>query len=98
MSDSRTDELSYTDEELRSYLPTGWNLGSNETDGWDAKTHVYRLTVIDEVDFDWSIQVPARDAASQGRMEALRHAIDRTQRGRLGWRTKGLLGWRLKSA
>lgn len=93
-----SDEISYTDDELRSYLPTGWNLKPTADDGWDAKDRVYRLTVIDDVDHDWPIEVRARDAEELGRMQALGKAMDRVQRNRLGWRTKGLLGWRLKRA
>ena len=93
-----SEEIFYTDDELRSHLPSGWNLKPGEKDGWDAKDRIYRLTVIDEVDHDWPIEVHARDAEQHGRMEALGTAMDRMQRDRLGWRTKGLLGWRLKRA
>lgn len=98
MNDERFDELSYIEDELRSYLPTGWNLAPQEDDGWDPKAGVYRLTVIDEVDHDWPVEVSAQDAEKEGRLAALGQAMDRTQRGRLGWRTKGLLGWRLRRA
>lgn len=93
-----SDEIYYSDDELRSYLPSGWNLKPETDDGWDAKDQVYRLTVIDDVDHDWPIEVRARDAEEHGRTEALNRAMDRVQRDRLGWRTKGLLGWRLKRA
>jgi len=93
------DELFYTDDELRSYLPSGWSLAPAE-DGerWDPKEGSYRITVIDEVDHDWPVEVSGEVAAEAGRLEALQQAMDRTQRGRLGWRTKGLLGWRLRRA
>jgi hypothetical protein len=93
-----SDEIFYTDEELRSYLPSGWNLKPARDDGWDAEDRIYRLTLIDDVDFDWSLEIRARDAEKLGRLEALRRAVDRVQRNRLGWRTKGLLGWRLRRA
>lgn len=93
-----SDEIYYTDDELRSHLPSGWNLKPEEGDGWNAKDRIYRLTVIDEVDHDWPIEVRARDVEELGRMPALGEAMDRVQKNRLGWRTKGLLGWRLRRA
>jgi len=93
-----SDEIFYTDDELRSYLPSGWELAPKENDAWDPEKQVYRLTVIDEVDHDWPVKVTAADAQQHGRMEALRQAMEATQFGRLGWRTKGLLGWRLRRA
>lgn len=82
-------DLTYTDIELRSYLPSGWNLTGGEG-SWDAAKRTWTTTVIDDVDFDWPVEVSAREAAEHGRLEALNRAMDRTWRGRLGWRTKGL--------
>lgn len=93
-----SDEIFYTDDELRSHLPSGWNLKPGEGDRWDAEDRVYRLTVIDEVDHDWPVEVRPREAEEHGRMGALGRALGRVQRDRLGWRTKGLLGWRLRRA
>lgn len=94
-----TDELFYTQDEIRSYLPSGWNLAPDSDDqGWDRKAGAFRITVFDEVDHDWPVEVSAQAAEKDGRLPALQQAMDRTQRGRLGWRTKGLLGWRLKRA
>lgn len=93
-----SEELFYTDEELQSYLPSGWNLAPTDDDGWDPEENVYRLTVLDEVDHDWPVKVTGSKAGKVGRLEALRQAMEETQYGRLGWRTKGLLGWRLKRA
>lgn len=93
-----SEEIFYTDDELRSYLPSGWNLKLGVDDGWDAEDRVYRLTVIDDVDHDWPVEIRAREVEEHGRMEALGRALGRVQRERLGWRTKGLLGWRLRRA
>jgi hypothetical protein len=40
--------------------------------------------VIDNVDFDWPVEVEPGDAASLGRLEALRRSFDRVYRERLG--------------
>lgn len=82
-------DLSYTEDELRSFLPSGWNLTDDEG-AWNAKKKIWSTRIIDEVDFDWPVEVDAREAEELGRLEALKRAMDRTQRGRLGWRTKGL--------
>jgi hypothetical protein len=80
-----TDEpLSYTETEIRSFLPTGWNLIGNRDDAWDPKKKVWRATVLDNVDFDWPVEVKADEVTKIGRMEALRQSMDRLYRERLG--------------
>jgi hypothetical protein len=76
--------LSYTEAEVRSFLPTGWNLTEDGPGTWDTKKKVWRTTVLDGVDFDWPVVVKADDAGSLGRLEALRQAFDRVYRERLG--------------
>lgn len=78
--------LSYTETEIRSYLPSGWNLAEDGVGSFDAKKKVWRTMVIDNVDFDWPVEVKPADATSLGRLEALRQAIDRVFRERLGKR------------
>jgi hypothetical protein len=80
----------YTDEELRSYLPSGWELVGGGEAAWDEKRQAVRLRVRDNVDFDWSVDVKARDADRDGRLEALRQAMQQVFRGRLGPSTRGL--------
>jgi len=79
-----SEPLRYTETEVRSYLPTGWNLAGEPEGRWDGKKQVWRATVIDNVEFDWPIVVGAGDAVSLGRLEALRRAMDRVYRERLG--------------
>ncbi len=92
-----TEQLVYTEEEVRSYLPSGWRLLASEdanaeilprTFGlWDARKRVWRMRVVDNVDFDWPLVVKAADAAKLGdggRIEALRRAMDKLYRERLG--------------
>jgi hypothetical protein len=81
--------LTYSEEELRSYLPLGWEYtGASD---WDEKRGVLTLTILDDVDFDWPVHVSAKEAADEaGRLGALRNAIDRVYRDRLGKHTRGL--------
>jgi len=85
--------ITYTETEVRSYLPNGWSL---DWDGgrWDAKERSWSTTVSDNVDFDWRIAVKSDEADSVGRIEALRQAFDRTFRGRFTKSTRGLGIWR----
>lgn len=75
--------LSYTETEIRGFLPTGWSL-AGDSGGWDAKKKVWRTTVLDGVEFDWPVVVKPDEASSKGRLEALRLAFDRVYRERLG--------------
>jgi len=76
--------LTYTETEVRSFLPTGWNLLGAPEGTWDPKKKTWNAQVIDNVDFDWPVVVKAGDASSLGRIEALRKALDRVYRERLG--------------
>lgn len=79
-----TEPLQYTETEIRSFLPTGWDLIGDPHGTWNPKKKLWRGTVIDNVDFDWPIDVTAAEATKLGRLEALRQAIDREYRERLG--------------
>jgi hypothetical protein len=76
--------LQYTETEIRSYLPTGWGLSSNRPAGWDAKKKLWRAFVLDNVDFDYPVEVKPDAAGKLGRLEALRVAMDKVFRERLG--------------
>ncbi|HBL29231.1 MAG TPA: hypothetical protein DD490_20565 [Acidobacteria bacterium] len=81
-----TTTLSYTDPEIRSYLPSGWNLTADGPGAWDAKKGVWRTMIMDNVDFDYPVEVKPEEATALGRLAALRKAIDRVHRERLGKR------------
>ncbi len=81
---SNTAPLQYTESEIRSFLPTGWDLIGDPRGSWDAKKKIWRATVLDNVEFDWPIEVKGNDIDKLGRMEALRQAMDRVYRERLG--------------
>lgn len=86
----------YTEDELRSYLPTGWNLaGWTEGDwdprhgAWNPKKGRWTVRVEDGTDVRWDLVVDAREVEDKGRLEALRLGVDRLFRERLGRRTRG---------
>jgi hypothetical protein len=94
---SATEPLTYTEDEVRSFLPSGWRLLAAEeapaelaphTFGhWDGRKGEWRMRVVDNVDFDWPLVVKAAAAAklgANGRLEALRLAMDKVYRERLG--------------
>lgn len=68
--------LSYLPIEIRSYLPTGWGLVEGAEPHWDDRKAAWSVAVYDGADNDWEIRVAAADAARQGRLEALKRAID----------------------
>jgi hypothetical protein len=91
------ESLAYTEDEIRSFLPSGWRLlgadpANVELDPqvaghWDGAKKVWRIRVVDNVDYDWPLVVKAADAVKlgeNGRMEALRLAMNRLYRERLG--------------
>ncbi len=84
MKTTTSPPLSYIETEIRSYLPTGWDLIGDPEGTWDPKKKVWRAWVIDGVDFDWPLEVTLDDATKLGRLEALRQAFDRLVRERLG--------------
>jgi hypothetical protein len=83
--------LAYAEEEVRSFLPTGWHLGLDDLEPaegtWDDRKRAWRITVRDNVDFDWPVEVKAADVerlGAGGRLEALRQAMNKVYRERLG--------------
>jgi hypothetical protein len=80
----------YTPEELRSYLPTGWELLDGGAAAWDPKKKALTLRVLDNVEFDWPVAVTAAAVAGHGRLEALHRAMEDVFRDRLGRPTRGL--------
>ena len=88
MTDDAT--FAYTDEELRSYLPPGWNLAGGAEASWNPKKNRWSLRVEDGTDVRWDLEIDARDVEAEGRVEALRLAVGRLNRDRLGKRTRGL--------
>jgi hypothetical protein len=71
--------LSYTEIELESYLPAGWTL-AEKTPSWDEKKEAFHATVLDGSFLDWDLWVSKADADKNGRIEALRRAVDKLDR------------------
>ncbi len=80
----------YTEEELRSYLPTGWDLVGPEAGRWNPRKKIWTTRIEDTADMRWDLEVRAPEVSDKGRIEALRLAMDRLYRNRLGKRTRGL--------
>ena len=77
-----SEPLSYTETEIRSFLPTGWDLTGDGPGSWDPKKKTWRFRVIDGVDYDWPVVVKPEEGGD--RLESLRRAMDRVYRERLG--------------
>jgi hypothetical protein len=75
--------LSYIQDEIKSYLPSGWSLGE-ESGRWDAKRGTWTIQVLDSADQDWPLAVKAAAAEKLGRLPALKLAMDRVYREGLG--------------
>jgi hypothetical protein len=76
--------LSYTEVEIKGVLPSGWSLLAESPGTWDAGKETWTARVLDNVDFDWPVAVKAAEAARLGRIEALKRAMDKVYRERLG--------------
>jgi hypothetical protein len=77
--------LHYNLTEIRSYLPTGWNLVNDENPGrWNPKKRVWEVAVHDGADMTWTVRVPTGAATERGRLEALRIAMNKVYREGIG--------------
>jgi len=76
--------LTYTDIEVRSYLPSGWGIVAGQAGHWDAAEGRWSIRIYDGADNTWTIAIGGADAARAGRLDALRQAIDRLTRKSLG--------------
>ncbi len=73
-----TDELDYTDAEIRSFLPPGWSLPAAEGHGhWDSEHGAWSVILMDGTDLKRPVEVDLAKAEALGRMEALRQATRR---------------------
>jgi hypothetical protein len=88
---SKNTPVHYDRIEIENYLPSGWTLPAEPFAGiWDPKAGTWSTTVLDGVDFDWPLTVKSSDAETLGRSNALKAAVDRVYRARLGDHTRGL--------
>lgn len=74
MADSN--RLTFTDIELRSYLPSGGGIRRAGSGGWNAGKSAYEVEVYDSTDNVWPLRISGKEAAAQGRLEALKASVD----------------------
>lgn len=83
MSDARP--ISFTRQELLSYLPSGWGLAREDDLGdFDPAKGRWRVEVRDPAEQVWPIDIESSAANELGRIAALRRAVDRLYREALG--------------
>jgi len=73
--------LSYTEIELESYQVSGWVL-ADAAPHWHEGKAAFHATVVDGSELEWDLWVPKAEADRHGRIEALRRAVDKLDRGR----------------
>ena len=77
---AESNRLTFTEIEIQSYLPSGWGIRRNGAGTWNAGKSTYEIEVYDPADNLWPLQVTGKNAASRGRLEALKQSIDRLYR------------------
>lgn len=78
-----TNRLTFTDIELRSYLPSGWGIRRAGSGSWDAGKSTYEVEVYDSADNDWPLRITGKEAAAHGRLAALKASVDKLYRSAL---------------
>jgi len=76
--------ISYTDVEIRSYLPSGWGIVPGRTSQWNPEKRAWSVEVYDGAHHVWQVEVGADDAERAGRFPALKSAIGGLDRKALG--------------
>lgn len=88
---STVPRLSYNRIEIESYLPSGWSLDVQAPEGaWDEKKRAWRTTLFDGLELSWPLEVTLQAVEKSSRLDALKAAVDRVYRRRLGDHTRGL--------
>lgn len=72
-------DLFYSALEVKSYLPSGWNMEA-EDGSWNASKQIWHLPVQDVAEQTWDLEVSRADADKLGRIVALQKAIERLYR------------------
>ena len=78
-----TPRVSYSEVEIRSYLPSGWGIVPGASGHWDAARGAWSIDVYDGADNTWTVTVPG-EAAAKDRLGAFNAEIARLQRKQLG--------------
>jgi hypothetical protein len=70
--------IDFTPQEVLTYLPSGWQITDEALHGtWLESRQQWQLNVQDGADVNWLLQVPGKDVAKLGRIEALKLAFIR---------------------
>jgi hypothetical protein len=84
-SSTQSSDLFYTRQEILDYLPGGWALSDPaDAGGWSSKRRRWEVSVRDIADVEWALEIEAKRVESDGRIEALKLAIDKLYRAALG--------------
>ena len=81
---AESNRLTFTDVEIRSYLPSGWGIRPQGGATWDASKATYRIEVYDPAVNVWPLTITGKDAAASGRLAALKASVDVLYRKALG--------------
>lgn len=81
---AESNRLTFTEIEIRSYLPSGWGIGPQGTGTWNAGKSTFELEVYDPAENLWPLAVTGKSAAASGRLEALKASVDKLYRQALG--------------
>ena len=73
---AESNRLTFTDIEIRSYLPSGWGIRPHDAGSWDAGKSTYQIEVYDPADNLWPLQVTGKEATARGRLAALKASVD----------------------
>lgn len=73
---AESNRLTFTDIELRSFLPSGWGVRRAGSGRWDAGKSTYEVEVYDSTDNVWPLKISGKEAAAHGRLEALKASVD----------------------
>ena len=84
MASSTGSSASFTETEVRSYLPSGWGIVPGAAGRRDAASGSWSIDVYDGADNTWKLEVAGAAAAAEGRLAALQAAVRRLERKALG--------------
>jgi hypothetical protein len=76
--------FSYTEVEVRSYLPSGWGIVSGAVGRWNVADARWSVDVYDGADHVWQLDVPAAEVERSDRFAALKAGIRKLDRKALG--------------
>jgi hypothetical protein len=76
--------LTYTEIELKGYLPSGWGIRRGSVGRWDGSKGAWSIEVYDPADNAWPLVVEGKAVSAKGRLVALQQSVDKLYRNALG--------------